>query len=219
MKIKYSKSIYLYSRGLFILYLQVKFSGTFNFNHGGKLPGLWGGSRNCSGGNIGDTCFSTRLMWRDGGAGEVYAYVTHDGQKIPYDDYCLKYDHSGTEINHKIHCSDSYGFSIGRGSFKLTSGNHKWYSIRQEIHLNSSPNHSGYIKLWVDDVPKIHVTDIVMRANTNFGIDGVYFSTFFGGNSRKYACPHNTYAYFRNIRITDETKSITHGDLPTQIVG
>ena len=41
---------------------------------GGKLPGLRGGpdTHGCSGGNEtdGTTCFSTRLMWRSGGAGE-----------------------------------------------------------------------------------------------------------------------------------------------------
>lgn len=44
------------------------------FNRGGKLPGLRGGpdARGCSGGSAsdGERCFSTRLMWRTGGAGE-----------------------------------------------------------------------------------------------------------------------------------------------------
>lgn len=39
-----------------------------------QLPGMRGGpdDRGCSGGSEtdGTTCFSTRLMWRDGGAGE-----------------------------------------------------------------------------------------------------------------------------------------------------
>lgn len=39
---------------------------------GGKLPGLYGGHEGCSGGNVADTCFSTRLMWRPQGVGELY---------------------------------------------------------------------------------------------------------------------------------------------------
>lgn len=39
---------------------------------GGKLPGLYGGHTGCSGGNSATTCFSTRLMWRPDGLGELY---------------------------------------------------------------------------------------------------------------------------------------------------
>jgi hypothetical protein len=39
---------------------------------GGKLPGLYGGHKGCSGGNNALTCFSTRLMWRPKGMGELY---------------------------------------------------------------------------------------------------------------------------------------------------
>lgn len=47
-----------------------------NFVKGGKLPGLYGGHEGCSGGNVADTCFSTRLMWRPEGAGELYLVRT-----------------------------------------------------------------------------------------------------------------------------------------------
>ena len=46
----------------------------FSWRLGGKLPGLRGGpeTHGCSGGNAtdGTGCFSTRMMWRQGGAGE-----------------------------------------------------------------------------------------------------------------------------------------------------
>ena len=38
----------------------------------GKLPGLYGGHTACSGGDEALDCFSTRLMWREGGMGELY---------------------------------------------------------------------------------------------------------------------------------------------------
>lgn len=52
---------------------EVAFDTDFDWVKGGKLPGLRGGSLDgCSGGNQadGDNCFSTRIMWRQGGMGE-----------------------------------------------------------------------------------------------------------------------------------------------------
>ena len=48
----------------------------FDFVKGGKLPGLYGGHMGCSGGDIANECFSTRLMWRPDGAGELYLVRT-----------------------------------------------------------------------------------------------------------------------------------------------
>jgi hypothetical protein len=43
-------------------------------NAGGKLPGLYGGNPQCSGGRDTENCFSTRYMWREDGHGELYMY-------------------------------------------------------------------------------------------------------------------------------------------------
>ena len=48
------------------------FPADFEWVQGGKLPGLYGGHRGCSGGNNAKTCFSTCMMLRQGGAGELY---------------------------------------------------------------------------------------------------------------------------------------------------
>lgn len=50
----------------------VFFPSNFDWVEGGKLPGLYGGHMTCSGGDNATTCFSTRMMWRSGGAGELY---------------------------------------------------------------------------------------------------------------------------------------------------
>lgn len=54
------------------LQYSVFFPSDFDWVLAGKLPGLYGGHTGCSGGNAALDCFSTRLMWRDGGAGELY---------------------------------------------------------------------------------------------------------------------------------------------------
>lgn len=48
------------------------FPQDFEWVQGGKLPGLYGGHTGCSGGNDAGTCWSTRLMWRKDGEGELY---------------------------------------------------------------------------------------------------------------------------------------------------
>lgn len=50
----------------------VFFPVDFDWVLAGKLPGIYGGHAGCSGGDAAITCFSTRLMWRPGGAGELY---------------------------------------------------------------------------------------------------------------------------------------------------
>ena len=50
----------------------VFFPANFDWVLAGKLPGLYGGHTGCSGGNAALDCFSTRLMWRQNGAGELY---------------------------------------------------------------------------------------------------------------------------------------------------
>jgi len=50
----------------------VFFPVDFDFVLGGKLPGLYGGRAGCSGGDEALDCFSTRLMWRKNGLGELY---------------------------------------------------------------------------------------------------------------------------------------------------
>ena len=55
----------------------VFFPANFSWVYGGKLPGLYGGHETCSGGDIATSCFSTRLMWRPEGAGELYLVSSH----------------------------------------------------------------------------------------------------------------------------------------------
>ncbi|PAV15213.1 polysaccharide lyase family 14 [Pyrrhoderma noxium] len=62
-----------------LLSYDIAFESDFDWNKGGKLPGLRGGPvlNSCSGGRepSGDDCFSSRLMWRKNGEGEgIYKF-------------------------------------------------------------------------------------------------------------------------------------------------
>lgn len=54
------------------LQYSVFFPENFDFVLAGKMPGLYAGRTGCSGGDAALDCFSTRLMWRREGAGELY---------------------------------------------------------------------------------------------------------------------------------------------------
>ncbi|XP_052251065.1 uncharacterized protein LOC127858142 [Dreissena polymorpha] len=189
---------------------EVYFPSSFGWNKGGKLPGLWGCTRDCSGGRIKDTCFSTRLMWRPLGDGEVYAYVSHS-QNPSFDTWCAKYDHTNIPAYMHVHCTDDKGIEMGKGTFRFQ--HNRWLHIRQEVHLNAQPGQNGYIRLWVDGHAKTHVTDVIMRQNTHFDIDGLFFSTFFGGADSSWASPNDTYTYYRNFKITTDTLNPTQSEL------
>ncbi|KAG6844568.1 hypothetical protein H0H87_005910 [Tephrocybe sp. NHM501043] len=90
---------------------EVAFDAGFDWVKGGKLPGLRGGlnSTGCSGGNQSDgkDCFSTRLMWRKSGSGEVYAYIPTPNNLCSTDG---------------ITCNSDFGVSLQRGAFGFVSG-------------------------------------------------------------------------------------------------
>ncbi|KAF8749962.1 Alginate lyase [Rhizoctonia solani] len=112
-----------------------------DFVHGGKLPGLYGGTSNdeaasCSGGRKALTCFSTRFMWRDEGAGEVYVYLPNDPAN--------KFLCNGAGIPGKNICASDYGTSLGRGSFYFKAG--QWNYVSQRIKLNTPGKANGELQ-------------------------------------------------------------------------
>jgi hypothetical protein len=109
----------------------VFFEKDFDFNLGGKLPGLFGGSPNsCQ--NPPD-CFSTRLMWRASGMGELYPTFDRDKQT---GDYCKEPPFS--------RCIGGFGDSIGRGSF--TFERDSWETVCQITKLNTPGQQDGSVK-------------------------------------------------------------------------
>lgn len=141
---------------------RVRFEDEFEFVRGGKLPGLYGGEAPSGGEEVdGTDGFSMRLMWRRKGEGEVYAYVANK--------------------------RSDYGASIGRGNWTFEPG--QWMEIQQEIVLNDPGEADGVVRLWVDGRQVIDQSDLVYRTVDDAGIDGLMFSTFFGGSSRKWASP------------------------------
>ncbi|KAI0078973.1 hypothetical protein K474DRAFT_748854 [Panus rudis PR-1116 ss-1] len=128
----------------------VFFPVDFDWVLAGKLPGIFGGHRGCSGGDAAVTCFSTRLMWRKGGAGELYLYAPKDKQSS-----------SLCSTPPESVCDAAYGLSIGRGSFNFTPG--AWTRVRQTVVLNTPGLQDGGFLLEVDGKQVINRSDVFYR--------------------------------------------------------
>ncbi|KAG2183131.1 hypothetical protein INT43_006126 [Umbelopsis isabellina] len=171
---------------------QVLFPLGFDFKRvncvlGGKLPGLYGGHSGCSGGNSATTCFSTRLMWRKSGGGEMYAYMPKNEQ---VKSLCN---------TKEVVCNQEYGYSLGRDSFSWKTG--KWNTITQTINLNTVGKQDGSATVQYNGQTVFSVESLVYRMS-QYTVAGIDFETFFGGSTAQWATPKSQYAYFKGFKLS-----------------
>jgi hypothetical protein len=150
----------------------VRFPADFDFVRGGKLPGLFGGTK-VSGGDKPDGTdgFSTRLMWRTKGAGEVYLYAPHKSGK-----------------------------SLGRGSWTWPRGT--WTCVEQHVQLNTPGEKDGSVTVWLNGKQVLTEQDILYRTVDSLRIDGIFFSTFYGGDNPGWAPPQDEHADFAGFALS-----------------
>lgn len=153
------------------LHYEVRVPEGFRYAKGGKLPGLYGGDAPSGGASAGEGGFSMRLMWRAQGALEAYAYVA----------------------------SLKPGSSIGRGSASLVPG--RWTAIDLEIALNDPQRANGSLRLRVDGRLAIEREDLRYCNSAAIGIDGLMFSSFFGGDDPGWASPVDQVIEFRQFSL------------------
>lgn len=153
----------------------------------GKLPGLYGGCQNdpncvISGGSIpdGTNGISTRYSWREDGQGELRPYIPNPAGSFP----------------------PRYGDDNPAFAFNVD----QWYNIRQEVVLNTvtggTAQNDGIFRVWLDDVLVVEETDIIMRTTEDLALEGIFFSTFFGGSGADWATPIDTHADFAAFSVT-----------------
>lgn len=181
----------------------VQFQDGFDWKLGGKLPGWYGGdsaeqAKHCSGHAGGPGCFSSRLMWRPDGVGEIYNYYWGSEQA-----YCN--DPSSYAIGTgQIICHSGSGDSLGRNSFKFEAG--KPVTVTNTITLNTmngdKPNADGKQSLIVDGVKVVDANNLVIRHHEEGRFRGLFFSTFFGGSGSSWACPKDQEATFSDISVS-----------------
>ena len=143
----------------------VWFDPSFQFNKGGKLPGLFGGDGPAGGKDVdGESGFSARFMWRANGQGEVYAYIPGK--------------------------PDGRGLSIDRGAWVFPVG--RWVHMEEEVVLNTPEQPDGQLRVWVDGELRLRHDDITYRNVDSLGIDGVMADIFYGGKTAEWAAPNDT---------------------------
>ncbi|RXW16035.1 hypothetical protein EST38_g9819 [Candolleomyces aberdarensis] len=172
----------------------VFFPQGFNFQLGGKLPGLYGGNSDaeavgCSGGRRDDGCFSARLMWRSQGKGEFYTYFPPSAsanQKL-------------CNVPPSSHCNPTYGASVGTGSFTFATG--RWTTVAERVKLNDAGKANGEIELFVNGKSVINVSGLVLRTSDAGKFRGMQMQTFFGGSKPEFASPKDQNVFFSDFSV------------------
>ncbi|KAJ7785841.1 hypothetical protein B0H16DRAFT_1354704 [Mycena metata] len=176
----------------------VFFEEGFDFNMGGKLPGLYGGDDaetaiGCSGGRRSTACYSTRLMWRTNGMGELYTYLPD------YEVAGFAANKGVCDIAPLSECNPTYGASVGRGSFTFPTG--QWTTVSQRVQLNDVGQANGELQLWVNGKSVINVSGLILRDSSSGRHRGIQMQTFFGGSEATWASPKTQSSYFSDFSV------------------
>lgn len=168
---------------------RVRFAGTFEWSRGGKLPGLFIGRGQASGGDHSAGAASCRLMWL--AKGKVIAYVyTPSGIK------------QSASYAREAHEGRQYGDSLFGGAKLFVKKGDAWNDIVLRVKLNGftedgDPRPDGVVSMSVNG-QAVTFTGIVWRRKPSTKIDHIAVTTFFGG---KWASEADTHADFKDFAI------------------
>ena len=159
----------------------VLFEEGFDFQRGGKLPGLTGGGTAATGGSPanGYNGWSARAMFN--GNGELFQYVYHMNQAGTYGDVFYWTDAQGQRL-------------------AVTPG--QSYQLKTQVQVNTPGQANGSIRSWLDGQLVLELDNMELTATTDLGIDTFYFSTFHGGNDDTWAPDNDSYIQFDNLLVT-----------------
>lgn len=169
------------------------FEDGFEFQLGGKLPGLCGGK--CYTGNAmpqtGDG-WSARIMWRKGGNAVQLIYFM--GQASEYGDD-FKWDLGGTQTQKQ--------FTTGI-----------WHRIVNKVTMNtiSTPGNgdkNGRVQAWLDGELALDIDTLRLRDYDTVHVDKFYLSTFHGGSSAEWAPTHDCFIRFDNFAVSTDSIAVT----------
>jgi hypothetical protein len=179
-------SLILPDRDQYYMSYWLRFSENFDFNQGGKLPGLAAGGL-CSGGQIcdGTNGFTARFMWQREGGSILYLYHMDKPGKWG-DSKPLIYSSSERVIFEKD----------------------KWYHIMERVKINSSGNnYDGEVEVWINNSP------VLLRKGLRFTSNGekvnrFSFSTFHGGSGPDFAPAETCYIWFDDLIISENKDDV-----------
>lgn len=175
------------------------FSGGYQFNKGGKLPGLYFGTsesqaRGCSGGSRDTDCASVRLMWRTDGMGEFYTYLPNPSISSAFDANKVL-----CNVPPKSDCNAVYGASSGRGAFTFPDG--AWTTVAMRVLVNDAGKANGEIELFVNGQSKISVGGLILAHTDDVRAQGIMAQSFFGGSDETWQSPQDQSIYFSDLSV------------------
>jgi hypothetical protein len=104
------------------------------------------------------------MMWRPAGAAVQYLYFPE-------------------KVNA---CGDDYPYLLGGANVSFGSG--QWHRVQHRIRMNTPGMHDGILQAWFDGALALDNQAFIYRIESaSFGIDALYFSTFFGGSDASWA--------------------------------
>lgn len=184
------------------LHYKVFFPENFDFVKGGKLPGMWGGESGAGGGNWSDDGWSFRVMFRAGGTAVAYVYMATDQGKYDGDENCKLVKNQGNGFEDIAHHTKGSGIDLWRNDgLKLRAG--EWNSVELKATINTPGKADGVVQLTVNG--KTKAFSKIQWFEREKKINGMLFSTWFGGGSKDYAPKKTQRATFKNIVLTKST--------------
>lgn len=152
----------------------VLFASDFDWVLGGKLPGLGAGSVSPGQPPDGTDGWLARLMWLQDGKGIAYVY---------HPDMPGKWGEN-------IHFAGGVKFQ-----------RNKIHTVRVEVVLNTPTRHDGILRVWLDGALVVERTNMRWRDVDSLQIDGISFSTFFGGSTADWAPSKDETAEFGDFKL------------------
>ena len=154
----------------------VRFDADFDFVKGGKLPGLVPGGSVHSGQHIPDAAngFSTRFMC----AGTATARFTPTCRP-----------------------ASSTGLPSAGATGRFRPG--RWTALEQEVVLNTPGAPTDASGSGLHGEPVLNEDHLTFRDTDKLRIEGIFFSTFFGGDDASWATPKATHIDFVQFSVSD----------------
>lgn len=155
---------------------RVRFSKSFDFRKGGKLPGLTSGGGKYTGGSRPQNGegWSARYMWKPGGQVMLYLYY--------------------------IDMPGKWGENLLLKNVHFTPGS--WHRLTQRIRVNDTGTKNARVDVWFDDKKVLARENIRLRIGEQGLIDSFYFSTFHGGNTPDWAPQTDGFVSFDDFLIS-----------------
>lgn len=170
----------------------VKFPPNFDPVRGGKLLGMWVGSRGAAGGIHPVDAASYRVAWYGDMQAEAYLYVppqtSPDYKSIP------DFEDNG-----------GYGDSLWKKSFNFTRNivnNITAKIVLNTFDKNNQPLSNGYVSLTINNETE-EFDKLIWITNFKTRISGLLMTSFFGGSDQSWAPMNNDTIAYNNFYVSN----------------